>query len=103
MQGSQPPGARRQLYGLEFPARGAPPPPAHPLGRDPELRVHILQEDALLACLEAEKIKPLNAFRLWKWIINNPAVKTWAEVPWEVRSHCSKLLTQKKNENNAQR
>mmetsp|Transcript_6997 Transcript_6997/g.12992 ORF Transcript_6997/g.12992 Transcript_6997/m.12992 type:complete len:379 (-) Transcript_6997:90-1226(-) len=46
-------------------------------------KIPVLQEDALLACLEAESIKEINAVRLWKWVIENPTSDNWDEVPWE--------------------
>ena len=32
--------------------------------------------------LDENGIKPLNAFRLWKWLIANPTAESFAEVPW---------------------
>jgi hypothetical protein len=51
----------------------------------------VLQEDALLACLQAEKIKEINAFRLWKWVIANPKALTWDEVQYDCDTTTSRV------------
>ena len=45
-------------------------------------RVPILQEDALLACLAEHQIKPINAQRLWRWVLSHPLETEWSAVPW---------------------
>lgn len=46
-------------------------------------KIPVLQIDALMKCLEEEKIKPLNAYRLLRWVLKNPTSSDWDEVPYE--------------------
>jgi len=46
-------------------------------------RTPVLQEDAVLTFLAEHRIKPVNAYALWKWVVQHPAAVDWAEVPWQ--------------------
>jgi hypothetical protein len=56
-------------------------------------RTPILQEDALLECLEEHDIKLVNAMKLWRWVLAHPLESEWSSVPWEALGLPKKMAT----------